>query len=74
MQILEVFLSIIPNIIPETKKKGEVVPHPKCLHIGIILIVYVIQKVVQKYYFFVIYANKSVKNFDISAFFCNFAT
>ena len=31
-----------------TKKEGEAVPHPKCLHIGIILIVYVIQKVVQK--------------------------
>ena len=32
------------------KKRARVSAHPKCLHIGIILIVYVIQKV--------LYANK----------------
>ena len=32
------------------------------------------KKVVQKYYFFLRYANKSAKNFVISSFFCNFAS
>ena len=41
----------------QAKKRARVSSHPKCLHIGIILIVYVIQKVVQKYCFFLKYAN-----------------
>ena len=55
------------------KRRARVSSHPKCLHIGIILIVYVIQKVVQRYCFFMKYANILINNFDISAFFCNFA-
>ena len=59
-----------------SSKKGgrEFSSHPKCLHIGIILIVYVIQKVVQKYSFFLKYANLLANNFVICVFLCNFAS
>ncbi len=37
-------LRLIDQAHYKSKKEGEAVPHPKCLHIGIILIVYVIHK------------------------------
>ena len=44
------------------KKEGEALPHPKCLHIGIILIVYVIQKSCAKILLFYEICNKKASH------------